>query len=91
MKITMFLIFKYICIYNIDIAISVRPCMFVPKPDDMSEFVDDNTELVTILPKTYCLRSIATSANERATATRPFREKYIAFFVSPLDERHTRM
>lgn len=47
--------------------ITVGSCVLVPKANYMSKFVNDNAKLVTVLPNGYCLGSIATATDVRAT------------------------
>jgi hypothetical protein len=50
----------------VHVIIAIGPSVLVPKADDMAEFVHDNTEFVAILANRNRLRSIASSAHERA-------------------------
>lgn len=46
------------------VSISIRPGVFVPEANDMAQFMNDYTKLVTVFPDTDCLRSVTSFPNE---------------------------
>ena len=52
---------------DVDELIAVGSCVFMPESDDMSQFVDNNSELVTILSDADYLRAVLTPTHERTT------------------------
>ena len=49
------------------VVVPVWTGMFVPEADDVSQFVNDNPELVTVLPDGYRLRAVPSLADEGTT------------------------
>jgi hypothetical protein len=51
-------------------VITVGACVLMPEANHVSQLMNHNTKLVTVLPNGNCLRPIATLANKRtASAT----------------------
>jgi len=51
-------------------VVSIRSRVFVPEADDVTKFVDDDAELVTVLADRDRLRTVAAFSDER-TAPAP--------------------
>lgn len=48
---------------NADVFISVRPCVFVPESNHMTQFMHHNSELVAVFPDWYGLRPTSTTTH----------------------------
>ena len=57
---------------NGDPVVSIRSRMFMPKTNGVTEFVDNDTKLVTIFADRYGLWSIAPFAKKRTTTKNKF-------------------
>lgn len=57
-----------------DVFVSVGPGVLVPKPDGVTQFVNDHSKFVTILPDGDRLRTVALHPDERATPENRRRE-----------------
>jgi len=55
---------------DLDVIVSVRSRVLVPEADHVTQFVDDDAELVAVLADRDCLRSAAAFPDERATPIR---------------------
>lgn len=49
-------------------TITIRSCMLVPKSNDVTQFVYNYTEFVTVFSNANSLRSVTSLSNERATS-----------------------
>lgn len=58
---------------NGHMIITVRSSVLVPKANYVPKFVNDDAKLVAVLPNGYCLGSIATTTDVRAT---PWKQKH---------------
>lgn len=65
---TVFLTCHYVIAHDLDMVITVGPCMFMPEANHMPQLVYHNAELVTVLPNWNSLRSIATLPNKRTAS-----------------------
>lgn len=52
---------------DVDMLISVWSSVFMPETDNMSQFVDDNAELVAVFSDADCLGTVSSFSNEGAT------------------------
>ena len=52
---------------DVDELITIGSCVFMPESDNMTQFVDNNSELVTILSDADHLGTVLTSTHERTT------------------------
>lgn len=48
---------------NADVFVSVRPCVFVPEPNHMTQFMHHNSKLVTVFANGYGLGATSTTAH----------------------------
>lgn len=53
--------------YYLDVAVPIRTSMLVPEAHDMSQLVDNDTELVAVFTDTDGLRATSSFAHKRAT------------------------
>lgn len=52
---------------DVDMLISVWSSVFMPETDNMSQFVDDNAELVAVFSDADCLGAVSSFSYEGAT------------------------
>lgn len=66
---------------NYNMAITVRPRMFVPESHDVSKFVDDNSKLIAVFPDTDGLGTVPPFSYEGATpesSTRKVKHEFVS-------------
>ena len=58
----------YVLAYDLDVIITVRPCVLMPEANHMPQLVYHNAEFVTVLADRNSLRTIATLPNKRTAS-----------------------